>query len=252
MINDCVILVHGNVATNTKQIIDRYSSLKYKVIFSTYTNEDTTGIDAHIVKTDPPPIMGAAHHNGVMVTMHRGLQEAKAMGFSFALKNRSDHLFKKTDFLHIISDYVLRYPIKAPNQKYRIIVGDAGTSLEEMWGKFHVSDFWLFGNIEDLLKYFDINNGIWKASLFKSLPLIPSVEPALCQMWLQNIGAKYKDFETLLAERFVVLDDNELDYVIAKELFNVMDITTNWEEKTDPKTVHHYQWKEFYDAKNNI
>jgi hypothetical protein len=251
MINDCVIIVHGNVAANTNEIIKRYSSLNYPVIFSTYTYENTTGINAHIIKNDPPPIMGAAHHNGVMITVNKGLKEAQSMGFSFALKNRSDHLFKKPDFLQIMNNYLQQYPVEVDNQSYRIIVGDAGTSLEEMWGKFHISDFWLFGAISDLLKYFDVNNGIWRSDVFKSLPLIPSVEPALCQMWLHNIGAKYNDFESLLADRFIVLDDSDLDYVIAKELFDIMNITTNWEAKTDPKTVHHYQWKELY-AKNHI
>ena len=71
----------------------------------------------------------------------------------FALKCRTDQRFYKRDFLLYFKNLLKLHPPLDDKMKDRFIV----SSYTHLWIAFFVEDFYLFGNLSDVLKFYDLS-----------------------------------------------------------------------------------------------
>lgn len=139
-----------------------------ELIVSTWESSDTTRLDCDVLILNQDP--GAAllkEHNGKnmynninrqLLSTQNGLKRATCR---YAMKLRSDLIFTHTGFLR----YFDAFPRRVDQYslfKHKILVSALFTRFSIPLGSrynainipFHISDWWLFGLCEDLMKYF--------------------------------------------------------------------------------------------------
>lgn len=255
------IVMQGKFSINTQLILEHYLNTNTElVILSSYVDSPVEVLDDLLVKYEnfrytlikQPDVLGKQNRNAQRLTSYHGINYAKSLKIDYVLKCRTDHVFKCINILRRMWDYLKQYPIDLGDQKERIIVGNAGTTLEEKWGTYHISDFWMFGHVNDLLGYFDIYNPFWdnKKEFNYMTPYkpagkpFPSPEPELCNLWIKHKNIK-GNLKQILIDRFAVYDVNNLNYSKHAKIKvnNIMECITIWDNHMDPKTVHQKIWQ---------
>lgn len=241
------ILIQGPIYDNTSSIYRAYKNEGFEVNVSTYSNtKDDLLLNfekSDLIVSDPPENMGNYNRNGQRITTYYGLKEINSSNVDcFVLKTRSDHFFgdvKKT--LKQMVRELKKYQIFLDNQKYRMIIPNAGTTTTEVWGNYHLSDHWMFGHIQDVINYYTIEN----VDLTKEFQIDSyySPEPEFCCVWMKN-NKIIDTFEELLAKRFIIMDNQKLNYTIAKNC-NLNFCQTDWDlwNSTDNGVVSNKKWK---------
>lgn len=242
-----IILIQGPIYENTFSIYQNYVKNGFEVVVSTYSSTDyeklrNFGLE-NLILCDLPPTMGIYNRNGQRVTTNLGLKKIKLLHDDcFVLKTRSDHFFK--NIKQVISKFLrisALYKIEVVGQNERMIVPNAGTTLTDIWGPYHIGDHWMFGNVSDVLEYYTLDNvDLTKEYQFDSAF---SPEPEFCLKWLENKNI-FDPFEKVLSDRFVVLDNQKLSYTIAKNC-QIYDCETDWDEwnSTDDGVITNKKWK---------
>tara|TARA_Y100000593_G_C4299938_1_gene332796 strand:- start:294 stop:1103 length:810 start_codon:yes stop_codon:yes gene_type:complete len=222
------IVVQGKFSNNTELILEHYLTTNdCMVILSSYDDTPSVVLEKlskkfsnfKCVLQPEPKILGKQNRNAQRFSTYRGIELACSFGAEYVLKCRTDHVFKCDDIINKLFNYMNKYPIANTNQKSRIVIPNSGTTLEEKWGTHHISDFWSYGHVDDLIRYFDINNPYWdrnkEINYMTPFPPagkpFPSPEPEFCNLWLkyENINLSLKD---LLTTRFAVHDVHTLEY----------------------------------------
>jgi hypothetical protein len=253
------LVVQGPWGVNTEKIVAHYlGCFDTPVVVSTYRAGVPEGAlerlspeseNLHVHLLDPPAVPGLMHRNSHRISAYHGLKVAERLGCPFAVKTRTDHVFKSPQTLAHFAEMFDRFPLDSSfhgPQRHRLIVGDAGTTVNLRWGKFHVSDFWLCGETATLLSYFDTENDLWKSGEPYSIRRRMSAEPEFAQLWMRANGITARSTSQLLRERFVVINNDSLHYAIAKEpIPSVADAYTDWAARGDPLTVRHEDWLRF-------
>ena len=74
--------------------------------------------------------------------------------------------WRRPDFLVWFCALSAEFPLAShvKNQRARLVMPSAGTTLNEKWGTFHMGDFWTGGHVDDLLSYYDVANPRWRPS----------------------------------------------------------------------------------------
>lgn len=240
------ILIQGPLCKNTPLIYQSYINKGFDVLVSSYVNSDQSLVEKinsnHLILSDPPPNLGLYNRNGQRLTTALGLKKIHSEDpKTFVLKTRSDHYFYNIDLTLKKFQYELnKHPVLVFDQNYRMIVPNAGTTLTEIWGKYHVSDHWMFGHIGDVTDYYTLNN----VDLSKDYQIENyfSPEPEFCTVWMKN--KKINDsFVDLLSKRFVILNNQDLNYKVVKEC-NLENCSTDWDTwiQGDRGTVTHGLW----------
>jgi hypothetical protein len=265
--NDFAIIMQGEIAANTEKIIEYYNfTYDCNLILSTHTNQINFDPlkykNLQVIESDKPIDKGIGNRNLQRVSSYHGIKAAKSLGIKYSLKSRTNHFFKYHQLIELLKGFLKNIPLfNTIGQEERIIVPNGGTTLNYMCGgpggrggAFHISDHWLCGNTEDLLKYFDINNPFWnpnKDHNFNSLPLHPIVatEVEFCRLWMKANNIDYPCVSELLRDKFIVLDNQGLKYDQVKEnTLNIMEIKTDWVKWCDPLSMSHDKWVQFYNG----
>lgn len=253
--NDTAIVIQGAMSFHTEKILDYYSNFNCTLILSTYHNTIHFNTNKypnfHVVLSDMPSVRGLANRNCQRITTYKGLKKAEELGIKYCLKTRTDHFFKNPNTLNILKLNIQTYPaINAVNQNERIIVPNGGTTLNQKWGSYHVSDHWLYGRTSDLIDYFDIQNHAWNPQKEFNLKTPTSPEPEFAQLWMLSKNLYHATFSSLLQERFIVLDNQSLYYDVVKDPnINIFEYKTDWKAWCDPLTVHSRMWFNFFQGK---
>jgi len=240
------ILIQGPLHKNTPIIYHDYKNKGYEVLVSSYVGSKkdlSENIDPDdLLLSDPPPNMGIYNRNGQRLTTSLGLEKIYSEEKNtFVLKTRSDHFFSHIDSaIKKFKNEIDKNPVIAFDQKYRMVIPNAGTTFTEVWGKYHVSDHWMFGHIEDVRGYYTLEN----VDLTKDYQIENyfSPEPEFCTIWMKNKKIN-ESFSDLLSKRFVILDNQELNYNVVKEC-EIPKCITDWDLwiKNDHGTVTHGLW----------
>lgn len=103
---------------------------------------------------EKPQTGGPFNQNLQMVSACKGLELAKKLGCSHALKTRTDQRFFEPSFLDrfALSSESLPLPLARKNQFERIVGVSRNTFLYRVYG---LSDMALWGDVRDLLEFFD-------------------------------------------------------------------------------------------------
>ncbi len=241
------IVIQGNVTTSRTLDIVKYCIDKNPnsiIILSTWQTCNTSEFDCvkssrfYLITSELPPGSGNNNRHLQRISTYIGVVKAQSLGATHVLKMRSDQLLRRLDIcehlLLILVDY----------GQERLVVGHGGTTFEERWGKFHVTDFWMFGKIHHFLSWYDPAGIDTTAPFFRPDFTGQSPEPDFVQLWLIRNNLQYSDFRDLLAERFIVLDCETVDMVFKTMPLDVSEETVRqyWRSYGDPLTVRHDQW----------
>ena len=242
------ILMQGPIYENTQFIYRNYKQNGFNVTVSAYNDTDKHLLklfnENDIVLSNTPTNMGIYNRNGQRLTTNEGIKHIKSkIEECFVLKTRSDHFFKDiSNAIKTFVDQMYKHKSYVDNQKYRMVIPNAGTTTTKIWGENHISDHWMFGYIDNVLNYYTMDN----VDITKDFQVSPdnSPESEFCLIWKKN-NQIFDSFEEILGKRFVILDNEYLNYVITKNCYP-MNCTTDWVQwnSKDGGVVYNKKWLE--------
>ena len=98
-----------------------------------------------------------------------GVHYAKSvLNATWILKLRSDYVFRRPDFMMWLCAMQNENPISNSSggrQRGRMAIGTYGTSLKTTWGPYHFSDHWTFGHVDDMLRWYTLDDTVWGLEL---------------------------------------------------------------------------------------
>lgn len=245
------IVIQGETKTDenrTKAIVTHCLSANPNslVILSTWNLEPGFPVDHprfKIVQAELPLSTGKANRHMQRWSTHFGIREAIRAGATHILKMRSDHLLRRHNICEFFFTLLQEYG------EDRLVVPSTGTTLEECWGKFHVSDWWMYGKTCHLQKWYEIEGINSSGPCFRRDVFVQSPEPDFFQVWWGK--QKHDDlslFEEILGRYFVVVNASTVDYI--HKTHSLEDTSDGpikfWQAYGDPKTVHYCEWLEMF------
>lgn len=207
---------------------------KAEIILSTWENTNSSLIQqleaegAKVLLNRPPTIGGIGNANFQMVSSHFGLEEAKKLGYTYALKTRTDQRLMNPLALSLMKNLLSVFPLHDEtrgSQKERIISMSFGSFAYRLYG---LTDMLQYGNVDDLLHYWngnlDLRDATAIAKIDASTPIGSSqqniVESYFCSSFLNQTGWHIrwtiKDYWSSVSERFCVVDASSLDLIWPK------------------------------------
>tara|TARA_B100000287_G_scaffold432741_1_gene492730 strand:+ start:1888 stop:3015 length:1128 start_codon:yes stop_codon:yes gene_type:complete len=225
------IIIQGNIGENyyfLKETLGIYKKIfpNIMIIISTWKNENQSKIlkleskNIKVLFNDEPNTSSPGNSDFQLISTFNGLTFAKQNGIEFCLKQRSDLRVNKNNIMSFLISLIENYPIKSNSYiKGRIIT----TSLNTLkYRLFSLSDFLLFGFVDDLLIYFEnlnyekslkINNFGEAPCFIEETPV--EAEILFCARYIKKINGEIKwdlDFWwKSLKDYFCVVDSNSLD-----------------------------------------
>ena len=182
-------------------------------------------LDVHLVVNEKPQNPGISNINLQITTTRSGLLLAKRLGATHVVKTRSDQRAYNPSLLSYLYNLLQVFPVNAGEkiQKSRIIGTSLNTFKHRIYG---LSDMFLFGEIDDLLLYWDssiIKNNIL-TSTFELNGLVKIPEVYLLYGFILNIGYKPKfkleDSFEVFSKHLIVINHEEIKLYWFKYNFN--------------------------------
>jgi len=214
----------------TVESVRYYSRVKPQVIVivSTWEGEDAGALErikalgAEIVLNKKPTCSGRSNVNYQVVSTRGGIERAIQLGCQHVAKTRTDQRVYSLPTLLSLPQLSVDYPVmNAPMQKYRLISVSRGNAK---FGPNFLSDFFMFGNVFDMKKYWDppIDTVDYhhlchtRGKAFSLSELISrSAENYLLSNYLMSVGeipdTSLKVWWELLADRFCSIDWSAMD-----------------------------------------
>lgn len=207
------ILLQGRVSSWTKDIISEYKiNFPYaEIVFSTWTNEDPSGIDCKVIQSELPKLpsdavfKNRANINYQIVGTQNGL---KNMDSDIVLKTRSDIFIHNKDIFNIFDDNCSNEKIMAP---------DVGTYNFD----YRISDFCLIGKKKLLSEFW---NGL---ELYDGSYSV-ATETYFIKNYILNIKKDTREWKDILNEYFYIRDYH-LDFQIEWEKLSNDELTDSLE-----------------------
>jgi len=196
------------------------------VIFSTWNDQNPEtldkirglGCDVLVSDTQEFEVHSAnSNFNRQLHSSHLGIAQAARLGVKFAVKTRSDQRIYNPHSLESLQELLRKFELRnAVNQNARIAVSSLNTFALRLYG---VSDMFTFGQIDDLLVYWNGRLDLRKVSnsggFSRSYATNRNMEVFLATNFLENCGDSLEwtlaDYWDSLARRFLVVDSNYLD-----------------------------------------
>jgi hypothetical protein len=137
---------------------------KATIVISTWEGEDRVYLDsikkegAFVIENTKPVKSGVGNINYQVKSTKSGLVLVKEKGCAYAIKTRTDQRLSRNGLFEYLLSLQEIFPVENifdVNQKERIIVSE-GNVQANMLIPFHISDFFYFGVLDDLLSFFDL------------------------------------------------------------------------------------------------
>jgi hypothetical protein len=224
------------------------------IILSTWKDTPQSFIDAVnnenivLLLNDPPEKLGLNLNLQTKSTL-AGLKYAASKNIKFSMKTRADWRFYSGDILPYLISMTEIFPtVSTSQQKRRIVVSDMMTCKHRVYG---ITDTFLFGETEDLFKYWDV--GYWEDELiehFDGQKIINSTavigEIFLCARYLKKIGYELDwtldSWWDVLKKYFIVVDSSGLDIFWYKYDFNYEKRYTKSYVSLQHRTISFEDW----------
>jgi hypothetical protein len=224
------IVVQGPIATDddfTIASLDYYRRANPGAVIVLSTWNDTPAellkrceaAGAVVVVSPKPTIAGALNVNYQSISSLAGLRKAKELGCEYGLKVRSDIRIHAPNAAGFLYDLLQTFPLRnSPRQRARIV---STTYLTSKYCPYHLSDQILYGQIDDMLRYWEppLNKyagpkpevaGLIKDSVAEQVP-----EIYLCRSYCEGLGRptsmSLRAWWEALADCFLVIDRDLID-----------------------------------------
>ena len=191
----------------------------------TVTLSKIAELGAISIESDPPEWAGQQNMNLQIFSSRVGLEAAKMLGATHAIKTRTDQRLCATDIMEYLLSLQKIYPLQDNKiQNQRLIAISLDTFRYRMYG---IGDFFLFGEINDMVTYWspelDSRKFDDKQIHFKNLREFSEwriCEVYFCTEFLKRTGWELKwtleDYWKMLVSRFCVIDAISIDLLWPK------------------------------------
>jgi len=210
-----------------KNTIEIYKKIfpNSSIIISTWENENINLINTLkkeniFILFNKEPIKSLSNIDHQIYSTNSALKFAKEIGAKYSIKTRADIRINKNNLETFLLSLIRTFPTKKNNYiKSRIIVPSLITFKYRIYS---LSDIVMFGETEDLIKYFDretFAEGLKKFNLNENnllkneTPIIAEI--FLCSRFVNNMEGKISwelnNWWTTLKNYFCVIDNSSLD-----------------------------------------
>tara|TARA_B110000967_G_C18898615_1_gene572735 strand:- start:2065 stop:3057 length:993 start_codon:yes stop_codon:yes gene_type:complete len=176
-------------------------------------------IGVQIILNNKPLYVGFANVNLQIVTTKSGMLLARKLGADYALKTRTDQRIHHPNFYAYLTSMLEVFPLfsRKYSQHSRLVACSLNTFKLRLYG---VSDMFLFGHIEDMIRYWDlplderIPDGSESYKTWRLLSNAKVSEGYFCTQYLQSIkrDIKYTLDSSLraISEHFIIIDQHAI------------------------------------------
>ncbi|MEM6473502.1 MAG: WavE lipopolysaccharide synthesis family protein [Planctomycetota bacterium] len=241
------IQLYRNTMPDAELIVSTWNDV------STAVRQEIEAAGCHVVTSDMPVERGPHNLNLQITSTRRGLEYAHKLGCDYAMKTRADTRIHMRDVDRFCIDMLQKFPTNGTAfQSTRLLVMDFATRL---YIPYHPSDLMMFAATEDLLFYWSLS--LCRADqtfevcdefdrmLEQSIP-----EIVLCRSYLQRRGVNLTNdlaqWWQILAEQFLVVDRDMIDFFWPKYNYNVdQRLGMDW-DTSNMALCHFAQWMQIY------
>lgn len=180
------------------------------------------GYDINIIENQQPENPGISNVNLQIVTTRAGVLAARDLGAQFVLKTRTDQRVYHPSLEAYLFNLVKTFPLShnLPDQMNRLVAISLGTFRYRLFG---VSDIFLYGHVDDMVKYWNIPLDTRRDTpeerknaghTWRQFSRWRVCEVYFCTEFLKSIGRDItftlEDSFRALREHFVVIDQAAL------------------------------------------
>ena len=213
----------------------------------------------NVLENVEPNNKGISNINLQIISSRNGIFLAKKMGAKFVLKTRTDQRAYHPNLKNYLFNFLYAFPLKKKyeSQKYRLVATSLNTFKYRLYG---ISDMFMFGHIEDVIKYFSppLDNRIKLTNKLSNYSWSTFSKLNICEVYfstnfLKKIGRKINftlaNSLRIYRDHFVILD-----YESIKLYWHKYTLNNNRYEHlgfSDPQ-LSFCDWLMLYNLKNFI
>lgn len=153
------IVKENDFTLETCKIYKKIFNNSETIILSTWDTEDKKylknfeSIGVKVLLSKAPDFAGRANLNYQILSTMKGLEEGEKLGCEYAIKTRTDQRFYSTNLSRDLFNLLKIYP---PSPNYNMHSRLVALSFNSFKYRYYgISDMFLFGNTQDMLKYWN-------------------------------------------------------------------------------------------------
>lgn len=218
------IVKENDFTLETCKIYKKIFNNSETIILSTWDAEDKKylknfeAIGVKVLLSKAPDFAGRANLNYQILSTMKGLKEGEKLGCEYAIKTRTDQRFYSTNLSRDLFNLLKIYP---PSPNYNMHSRLVALSFNSFKYRYYgISDMFLFGNTQDMLKYWNSPLDTKKYEEYKTIKQKDlwqqyCSETYIASHFLKNIGVTpeytLKHTWKIYKDLFIFIDKEILD-----------------------------------------
>lgn len=218
------IVKENDFTLETCKIYKKIFNNSETIILSTWDTEDKKylknfeAIGVKVLLSKAPDFAGRANLNYQILSTMKGLKEGEKLGCEYAIKTRTDQRFYSTNLSRDLFNLLKIYP---PSPNYNMHSRLVALSFNSFKYRYYgISDMFLFGNTQDMLKYWNSPLDTKKYEEYKTMKQKDlwqqyCSETYIASHFLKNIGVTpeytLKHTWKIYKDLFIFIDKEILD-----------------------------------------
>lgn len=218
------IVKENDFTLETCKIYKKIFNNSETIILSTWDTEDKKylknfeSIGVKVLLSKAPDFAGRANLNYQILSTMKGLEEGEKLGCEYAIKTRTDQRFYSTNLSRDLFNLLKIYP---PSPNYNMHSRLVALSFNSFKYRYYgISDMFLFGNTQDMLKYWNSPLDTKKYEEYKTIKQKDlwqqyCSETYIASPFLKNIGVTpeftLKHTWKIYKDLFIFIDKEILD-----------------------------------------
>lgn len=218
------IVKENDFTLETCKIYKKIFNNSETIILSTWDTEDKKylknfeSIGVKVLLSKAPDFAGRANLNYQILSTMKGLEEGEKLGCEYAIKTRTDQRFYSTNLSRDLFNLLKIYP---PSPNYNMHSRLVALSFNSFKYRYYgISDMFLFGNTQDMLKYWNSPLDTKKYEEYKTIKQKDlwqqyCSETYIASHFLKNIGVTpeftLKHTWKIYKDLFIFIDKEILD-----------------------------------------
>lgn len=251
------IVKENDFTLETCKIYKKIFNNSETIILSTWDTEDKKylknfeSIGVKVLLSKAPDFAGRANLNYQILSTMKGLEEGEKLGCEYAIKTRTDQRFYSTNLSRDLFNLLKIYP---PSPNYNMHSRLIALSFNSFKYRYYgISDMFLFGNTQDMLKYWNSPLDTKKYEEYKTIKQKDlwqqyCSETYIASHFLKNIGVTpeftLKHTWKIYKDLFIFIDKEILDMYWPK--YTNLDSRWRLFRPNMLEEMHHSDWLNLY------
>ena len=251
------IVKENDFTLETCKIYKKIFNNSETIILSRWDTEDKKylknfeAIGVKVLLSKAPDFAGRANLNYQILSTMKGLKEGEKLGCEYAIKTRTDQRFYSTNLSRDLFNLLKIYP---PSPNYNMHSRLVALSFNSFKYRYYgISDMFLFGNTQDMLKYWNSPLDTKKYEEYKTIKQKDlwqqyCSETYIASHFLKNIGVTpeytLKHTWKIYKDLFIFIDKEILDMYWPK--YTNLDSRWRLFRPNMLEEMHHSDWLNLY------